>query len=152
MTGRRPLLVAIAAVAAVVLPYVALGGAAYEPTPVRDPCEQRAWEEVDGLEETLEQIALTGFSRAACELGVTREELVLALRSETALDRFAAKHDLEREEVDRAVRDGLTGTIDDAQDAGDLPRLLAPLVRRAVEELPPYLLLEAVQRLGSLIP
>jgi len=77
---------------------------------------------------------------------------VLALRSEAALDRFAARHDLERENVDRAVRDGLTGTIDDAQDAGDLPRLLAPLVRRAVEELPPYLLLEAVQRLGSLIP
>lgn len=152
MSGRRPLLLALAAVAAVVLPYVALGGAAYEPTPVADPCETREWADPGGLEATLEQIALTGFARAACELGVSREELVLALRSEDALDRFAAKHGVDREDVDRAVRDGLSETIDDAEDAGDLPGLLVPLVRRAVEELPPHLLLEAVQRLGSFIP
>jgi hypothetical protein len=150
--GRRLLVVAIAAVAAVVLPYVALGGAAYEPTPVRDPCEQQEWQDVDGLEETLEQMALTGFARAACELGVSREELVLALRSEAALDRFAAKHGLDRDEVDRAVRDGVSQAIDEAEEAGDLSGLLAPLVRRAVEELPPHLLLEAVQRVGSFVP
>lgn len=152
MSGRVTLLAAVVAVAAVVLPYVALGGASYEPTPVADPCEARVWEDPGGLQATLEQIALRGFRLAACELGVSREELVLALRSEAALDRFAAKHGLDRAEVERPVQDGISQAIDDAERAGDLPALVAPLVRRAVEEIPPHLVLETLERLGSFIP
>jgi hypothetical protein len=38
-----PLVVAVAAVAAVIVPYLALGGASYAPTAVADPCKARAW-------------------------------------------------------------------------------------------------------------
>ena len=48
MTRAAPLLVAVAAVAAVVVPYVALGGGSYEPTPVADPCIRREWR-LDGF-------------------------------------------------------------------------------------------------------
>ena len=42
MRRVAPLLVALGLVAVVVVPYLALGGARYEPTPVADPCQARA--------------------------------------------------------------------------------------------------------------
>jgi hypothetical protein len=65
-----PLLVAVGVVAAVVIPYVALGGGTFEPTPVADPCEPRILSEPEGLGETIERIALTSVDNVACELGV----------------------------------------------------------------------------------
>ena len=69
MTRAAPLLVAIAAVAAVVVPYVALGGGSYEPTPVADPCVKREWRDPGDLQAVLEQVALSALDGAACELG-----------------------------------------------------------------------------------
>ena len=152
MSRARPLHLALAAVAAVLVPYAALGGGSYAPAAVANPCEASEWAEPDGLQELLEELALVGFARAACELDVSREELVLALRSDAALDAFARKHDLPRSEVDDSIRDGLSSTTADAEDAGDLPGLVAPLVERAVTELPPTLILETLERLGSLLP
>src|SRR6185436_6447225 len=76
-----PVLVALGLVAAVVVPYVSLGGGSFEPTPVADPCQARGLPEAEGLGETIERIALTAVDNVACQLGVSREELVLALRS-----------------------------------------------------------------------
>lgn len=152
MSRARPLLLALLAVAAVLVPYAALGGGAYAPAPVADPCERTAWVKPDGIPDLLEQLAVTGLTRAACELGVSREELVLALRSDEALDSFAREHGLTRAEVDRVVRAGVISTAADAEEAGDLPGLVAPLVRRAIDELPPTLVLETLERLGSLVP
>ena len=81
-----PFLVALGLVAAVVVPYLALGGGSFEPTPVADPCEPREQADADGVGETIERIALRAVDGVACELGVSREELVLALRSEDAFD------------------------------------------------------------------
>ena len=47
----------------------------------------------------------------------SREELVLALGSESDLDRFAAKHGISREDAESAIRDGLVRAIDDAEQA-----------------------------------
>lgn len=151
MTGGRALAVAVAAVAAVLVPYAALGGGSYEPAAVGDPCET-TWAAPDGFQALLEELALTGFAGAACELGVSREELVLALRSEDALDAFAREQDVPRADVDAAVRDGLEKAVEDAEEAGDLPGLVASLVRRAVTQLPPTAILETLERLSSLLP
>jgi hypothetical protein len=147
-----PLLVAVAAVAAVVVPYLALGGATFEPTPVADPCVTREWRDPGGLQEALEQVALSALDGAACDLGVTREDLVLAIRDEDALDAFAAEHGLTRADAERAVHDGLERAIDDAEDAGALSGLLAGFARRAADAVPPWLLLETLERLGGLLP
>jgi len=146
-----PLLVAIAAVAAVVVPYLALGGTSFEPTPVADPCARREWRDPGGLQAVLEQVALSAFDGAACELGVSREELVLALRSEESLEAFAEDHGISREDAERLVEDGLERAIDDAEEADALPGFVASLVRRAVESLPPWLLLESLERFGGLL-
>ncbi len=151
MRRALPLVVAIAAVAAVIVPYLALGGASYEPTPASDPCDPREWRDPGDLEAVLEQIVLSAFDGAACDLGVSREELVLALRDETALDAFAREHDLDRDDAERAVTDGLERAIDDAEEAGALPGLAALLARRAVDTLPPWLVLEALEPLGGLL-
>jgi len=146
-----PLLVAIAAVAAVVVPYLALGGTSYEPTAVADPCVRREWRDPGDLQAVLEQIVLSALDGAACELGVTREELVLAVRDEASLEAFAAEHGLSRTDAERLVEDGLRRAIDDAEQAGALPGFVASLVRRAVESLPPWLLLETLERFGALL-
>jgi hypothetical protein len=146
-----PLAVALAAGALLVGTYLALGGASYEPTPVADPCTPRQWRDPGGLQAVLEQIALSGLDGAACELGVSREELVLALRDEAALDAFAAEHGITRIEAERAVRDGLLRAVDDAERAGALSGLVAGLVRSAVERVPPGLVLETLERLRGLV-
>jgi len=146
-----PFLAALGLVAAVVIPYLALGGGRFEPTPVADPCEARDQPVADGLGETIERIALAAVDGVACELGVSREELVLALRSEQALAAFSEGEGLDREELEQAITDGLVRAVDDASEEGALPGFVAPLVRRAAESVPPWLILETLERLGSFI-
>jgi hypothetical protein len=145
----RPILVALGLVAAVVVPYLALGGGRFEPTPVADPCEARELPDADGLGENLERIALRAVDGVACELGVSREDLVLALRSEEALVAFSVAQEIDRDELEQAITDGLVRAVDDADEAGTLPGLVAPLVRKAAESVPPWLILETLERLGS---
>jgi hypothetical protein len=152
MRRALPLLVSLGLVAVVVVPYLALGGGSFEPTPVADPCESRDFREPDGLGESIEQIALRAVDEVACELDVSREELVLALRSEEAFENFSEQYGIEREEAEEAIRNGLVEAVDDAEEAGTLPGLIAPFVRSAAESVPPWLVLEALERLGSFLP
>jgi hypothetical protein len=144
------LLVALGAVAAVLVPYLALGGASYAPAAVADPCVAREWRDPGDLSEVLEQIVLSALDGAACELGVSREELVLAVRSEDTLDAFADDHGVSRADTEQAVRDGLLRAVDDAEEAGALPGVLASLARRAAESVPPWLLLDTLDRIDEL--
>jgi hypothetical protein len=139
-------------VAAVVVPYVALGGGSYEPTPVADPCLKREWRDPGDLQAVLEQVALTALDGTACKLGTSREELVLALRDEKSLDAYAAEHHIARADAERALQDGLERAINEAEAAGDLPGFAASLIARAVKSLPPWLILETLERLRGFLP
>lgn len=150
MKRTLPLLVAIGAVLAVLVPYLALGGASYEPTPVADPCAIREWRDPGDLEEVLEQVALSALDGTACALGVSREDLVLAVGDEASLDAFAEANGLSRSDVEEAVREGLTQAIDDAEQAGSLSGRIASLARGAVEAVPPWLVLDALETLEKL--
>ena len=152
MRRALPLLTAVRLVAVVVVPYLALGGGSFEPTPVADPCERRDRPVAEGLGETIERIALAAVDGVACELGVSREDLVLALRSEEALAAFSAEQGIGRGELEQAITDGLVRAVDDADEAGALSEFVAPLVRRAAESVPPWLILETLERLGSFLP
>ena len=147
-----PLLVSLALVAGVVIPYVALGGGSFEPTPVANPCQPRDRAEAEGLGETIERIALQAVDHVACDLGVSREELVLALRSEDAFDRFTRENGVDRAEAEAAIHEGLVRAVDEAEDDGTLPGFIAPFVRKAAEGVPPWLVLETLERLGSFLP
>lgn len=151
MSRALPFLVALGAVAVVLVPYLALGGASFEPTPVADPCLSREWRDPDDPQAVLEQIVLSTLDGSACELGVTREDLVIAVKDEASLDAFAREQGLSRDDAERAVQDGLERAIGDAEEADALPGFAVSLLRRAVESLPPWLLLEAIESLAGIV-
>ena len=150
---------AVAAAAAVslalVAAYLALGGASYAPAKVADPCEARDWREPSGLSEVAEQIVLSALDGAACELGVTREEVVLAFENRDELDRFAQEHGVGDQELEELLRRGLVRAVDDAEQADALAPPVADGLRALVRRIPFETLLELpgfLPALGNIIP
>lgn len=152
MRRGLPLLVALGAVAAVLLPYLALGGASFEPTPVSDPCQVRDWRDPGDVDEVLEQIVLSALDGAACVLGVSREDLVLAVRNQESLDAFAEENGISRADAEQAVRDGLLRAVADAEEAGAIGGIVASLARRTAESVPPWLVIETLESLSRFLP
>jgi hypothetical protein len=136
----------IAAVALVVA-YLALGGASYAPAQVADPCATRDWREPQGLAEVGEQIVLSGLDGVACELGVSREEMVLALANSDSRERFAQEHGISDQRLEELVRDGLLRAIDDAEEADALNPAIGDLLRGLVRSVPVDELVDLLERL-----
>ena len=76
----------------------------------------------------------------------------LALRDEKSLDAFAAEHQVSREDAERAFRDAIERAIADAEAAKALPRFIASLISRTVESLPPWLILQTLERVQGFLP
>jgi hypothetical protein len=140
---------AIASVALVVL-YLALGGASYEPAKAADPCATRDWRDPKGLQEVAEQIVLSGLDGAACELGVSRESMVLAFGSGDSLERFAEEHDISKNRLEQLVRTGLLRAIDDAERAAAIDRMIANVLRTFVQRIPVSAVLDLLEQLPQL--
>lgn len=135
---RAQVLVAAAIVAAVALvgTYLAAGGSSYEPAQVRDPCQQRPWSNPRGLGELANQFSNSALDGAACQLGVSREELAQALATPEGRERFSERYGIGDEELARAIRAGLVRAIDDAEEAGALSPLIAGPLRSTVQRIP----------------
>jgi hypothetical protein len=132
---------------ALVVVYLALGGASYAPAQVADPCVARDWRDPQGLEEVAEQIALSGLDGAACELGVSREEMVLALANSDSRAQFAREHGISDERLEELVREGLLRAIDDAEEADALNATIADLLRGIARNVPVDELLNLLERI-----
>ena len=50
------------------------------------------------------------------------------------------------------MQDGLERAVAEAQAAGDLPGFVASLIARTVKSLPPWLILETLERLRGFLP
>jgi hypothetical protein len=146
----RAIALAAAAAVTLVVVYLALGGASYAPAKVADPCVQREWRNPKGVEAVAEQIVLSALDGAACKLGVSREEIVLAFGSRESLDRFARKHGLTGKQLDALVRSGLLRSVDDAERAGAISGTTADLVRGVVKRIPVSGLLDLLGQLPGL--
>ncbi len=84
---------AAVAVAAAALYAVLFAGSERERIPIADPCTvERDLPETGGIGGFLQDISLQALDRAACELGSSREELLLALFDDEARDRFEERH------------------------------------------------------------
>jgi hypothetical protein len=136
VSGRRLVLGALAAALAVPAIYLAAGGGGYEPTPVADPCAPREWRDPEGIEDSAQQFALSALDGAACELGVSRETLAVALASPESRAEFAAEYGIDDAELEAAVRAGLRRGIDDAEAAGVLSPVVAVGLRAAADRVP----------------
>jgi hypothetical protein len=125
---RGVLAAALCAVALVAV-YAGLGGGDQAPTPPPDPCAIEAESAGDGAVGTLERLGLNALAGGACELGVSRERLLLALAGDAELE-------VGREQRDEAFRAGLREAIAEEERAGRLGATEAFLLRQAVGFLP----------------
>jgi len=137
----------VAAALALVVTYLALGGASYAPAKVADPCATRDWRDPQGLAEVGEQIVLSGLDGAACELDVSREEMVLALANRDSREQFAREHGISDRRLEELVRDGLMRAIDDAVEVDALNPTIANILRGLVRTIPVDELVDLLERL-----
>ena len=114
---------------ALVLVYLAAGGGDYEPTALADPCTREVRETDEGLVGSAERVGLVALDGAACELRVSREELLLAIAGE---DDIPVDDDRRNE----AFRAGLRKAIDQEEQAGRLSPTQATLFRAGLEFIP----------------
>jgi hypothetical protein len=126
--------------------YLALGGASYAPASVADPCAPRDWSEPRGVSEVGEQIVLSALDGAACRIGVSREDIVLAFEDRDSLEAFGREHGVTEAELERLER-----AITDAENAGALSPRLANLARGVVDKIPAGLLLDLLDRAPELV-
>ncbi len=146
----RAIAYSTAAVLVLVGLYLALGGASYAPAKVADPCATRSWRGPQGFEAVAEQIVLSALDGAACQLHVSREDMVLALANSDSRQQFIREHNISNGELESLVHTGLQRSIDDAQNAGALNATLAGVLRGVVGNLPIDELLNLLQRLRGL--
>jgi hypothetical protein len=116
--------------------YLAAGGSSYEPEKVQDPCQPRPWSNPQSLGQIANQFTISALDGAACQLGVSREELAQALATPEARERFKQRYDITDAKLAKAVRAGLVRAVDDAEEAGALPSLIAGPLRQAVQSIP----------------
>jgi hypothetical protein len=146
----RAIVGAAAAAVGLIVVYLALGGASYTPVAVADPCTPRDWREPEGFQEVAEQIVLSALDGVACELDVSREEVVLAFASRDSLERFAREQEISEEDLDELVRSGLERAVDDAERAGALDPTVADLLRGLAARIPVEAFLDLLQQLPGL--
>ena len=137
MSARRPttaiaVLGALLLAAAVLLAVeLGLGATGYGSGGLADPCRPRTFAG-SGLDAVVQQVVLDGLDGAACRLGTSREELVLSLGSGGGYP----PHRWSRHTIEIALRAGMLATVDDAEQRGEIPGLLAPLLRRLIRAVP----------------
>lgn len=133
--SKVPIYIAIGACLGVLLAYLIAGGASYKPLEAANPCDSRPLT-VLAERDVLEGVVLSALDGAACELGVSREELTVALAEEGALAAFAAEQGVTEDQIDDAVRAGLIRAVDDAELEGLISAPVASIARLVAENAP----------------
>lgn len=134
-TRPSPALGAVCAAAlALVVVELGAGGAQLGSGSLHDPCNPRQASDAGGFDATLQQIARDGLDGAACELGLSREELVLAFAPDAPGAPEVEMFD--RATIERAARAGLVAAVDDAEDRGSIDGVTATVLREASRRAP----------------
>lgn len=133
----RALLVSVAAAVLLVGVYRAVGGGDYDVDRPPDPCTRTSAPGRAGLLGAAERVGVNALTRAGCELGVTRERLLLVLAGEVE-----PPPDLDDARRNEAFRTGLRQAVDEEEQAGRLGPAEAALLRGAIAIAPIDVLLE----------
>jgi len=119
VTPQRVLLALLAAIGVLIVCELAFGALDFGETRIGDPCTTSASFDGSGVDGAVQRFALSAISGAACELGVSREELVLSLVpsangtvrwDKTTINR-ALRHGIERASKDTAGNGLLGGVV-----------------------------------------
>jgi predicted MFS family arabinose efflux permease len=84
-----------------------------------------------GFDATLQRLVLSGLNGAACELGTSREELVLSLEPRSGVD-----IEWDRDTIEDALRSGVIRAIEDADERDTIPGWIAWSMQQVVEHAP----------------
>ena len=114
----KVLAVLFAAAAVLIGVEFALGAAHAGELNLANPCQPRPFRG-----DVVQRVVLAGLDHAACRLHTSREELVLSLGTPS-----------QRKEA--ALRAGLLRAVDEAEDRGEIPALLAEPIRKLIETAP----------------
>lgn len=150
--GSRGIGVLVAAIVASLLlvgAYVAAGGPV-GPDGAADPCDPRPWTDPGNLEEAAQQFALSAADGAACELGVSREELTRSIADDQARQDFMDEHGFTDSDLENALRAGLNRAVDDAENAGALDSLPAAGIRAAIRVMPMSVMIGLLENADSI--
>lgn len=124
-------LAALALAVALLGAYAAAGGGDYSKVQsAADPCRERASANrpvAPELEALAERVVLIGLDETACELGVSRERLVLALPAAGDRRALADELDITEAQLARRLKAGLGRAVGRLDRAGRLPRTSALL-------------------------
>lgn len=151
---------AVVAVAALMAFQLALGGGDFVPAAVADPCTEPAAASTAGgvdpastdLDQVTQAVVVAGVTDAACNLGLTREELLLALPSPTDRAALAQRIGKTDAELLAAVKAGMLASVEEMDRAGRLPKAsalvnayagelgLSGLAEQAARSVPPEMI------------
>jgi hypothetical protein len=143
--GAQVITVTVVACLALLGLYIGLGGASYAPMEVADPCDARPLEAPEGIEDTVQQLALSALDGAACELRITREDLVLSLADPEGRAEFLDEREISDETLEGAVQAALDRAYDDAVSSGAIDGLEAIVIGEAIEFVPVDVLVDIAQ-------
>ena len=152
MSRRAGAVAALAALGAAAVALIAVefanGASSYGESTSKDACTASSDFPGKGLDPTIQRIFLSGLYGAACDLGTTREELVLSLAPSVE---GGADIQWDQPTIARAVRSGLLRAIDDAEKQGSLGALPATILREVVKRAPVDLLVKGGFTIRDLI-
>ncbi len=110
-----------------------VGGADTGEFVAEDPCTAEPDQfPGDGLDAAVQRIALSALNGAACDLGTTRERLVLSLDPNSSFDDVT----WDRDTMEEALRNGAHRAIDDANDRDAIPGWVAAALGFVVDRAP----------------
>jgi MFS family permease len=98
-----------------------------------------------GLDAAVQRIALSTLNGAACELGTTRERLVLSLDPDSGYDDVT----WDEETAEQAMRSGAHRAIDDADERDSIPGFVASALHFIVDRAPLSWLIDRLPLPGS---
>ena len=151
MSRRAVGILGLAAVAATAVALVAvelgMGAASYGELTSADPCTAEVTFPGKGLDPAIQRIALSGLNGAACELGTTREELVLSFVPEAG----GPPIKWDKPTIERAVRAGLEQAIDDAEKRGSIGGVTAFVLRQVAARAPIDWLISGAEKLSDFV-
>jgi hypothetical protein len=130
MTAKYVLVTLFAAAAVLVGVEFGLGAADAGRVHLADPCASRTFTG-GGIGGVVQRVVLNGLDGAACRLHMSREQLVLSVGGKSP---FHSRWDKKTIEV--ALRAGLLRAVDEAEQRGEIPALLADPIRSFIRTAP----------------
>jgi hypothetical protein len=143
--GHLAIAAALAAVAVLVVVEIQRGAFSDGALAVPDPCHRTVDVATDGIDGQAQRIGLRAIDLAACELGTTREQLLLTTASSLTESRELASG------TEDAIRAGLERAIDEEEEADRLNSVAAWLLSQAAQNAPVEWVVRAVEEIGPIV-